>query len=234
MIQGLLIIIFIFLSGLITIGANIWSIIKWNNKKNRDTGCLIAILFFILALLSGGYLIYKGVNTVMNKAPEVRDLALEAIAESMTTSYPETPYMDSLRAMQPSDSIIPEKFFTYGGFIDNYRIPLIYPYSIVMIDNVNSKGSLNDESGIEDIASEVNSSECILSGIISFAFDKNYFLAKTETASTKETVYILFNFNTKQKETFDDQIDLLQKAKEMGFDTTKTLDNPSTYYYNLF
>ncbi|MBK5719411.1 hypothetical protein JGH11_00865 [Dysgonomonas sp. Marseille-P4677] len=233
MIQSLLIIIFIFLSVLIVTGTVIWSLIKWNNKKSRDTGCLIAILFFILALLSGGYLIYKGVNTVIKKAPEIRDQAIEVLSESLSIHFNDTPYMDSLRIMQPIDSIIPETFFTYGGFRDSYRIPLVYPYSMVMIDEM-KYGSLKDESGISNIATEVNNSKVIISGITSFAFDKNHLLAKTEGKTSKEIKYILFDFNSKQIEMFDSQIDLLQKAKESGFDISNTMDNPRTYYYNLF
>jgi len=76
-------IVAIFLLLLIVGVALLWSFIRWNDKKSRDTGCLVAILFFILTLICGGYMIYKGVNKVKEKMPELRDESIHTTSISL-------------------------------------------------------------------------------------------------------------------------------------------------------
>lgn len=232
-IKSLILLAVTLLSSLFMIVAIFWAIVKWSNKKSRDTGCLMAILFFILAIFCGAYLIYKGVNTIAEKVPEIKEQAIESITDAYTMYYNDSPYMNSLKAMQPTDSIIPDTYFTYAGFRDSYRIPLIYPYSINAIDDM-EYGSLDDESGIINIVKETNKAKNVLSNITFFAFDKNMLLAKTVSYSNSEIKYIIFYFRTKQTDVFDNEVDMKKKAAEAGFDKTRSIERMSTYYYNLF
>lgn len=232
-IKGLILLVVTLLSGLFMIVAIFWAIVKWSNKKSRDTGCLLAILFFILAIFCGIYLVYKGVNTVIEKVPEIKEQAVESITDAYTMYYDDSPYMNSLKAMQPTDSIIPETYFTYAGFRDSYRVPLIYPYSINAIDDM-EYGSLDDESGIKNIVKEKNKAKNALSNITFFAFDKNMLMAKTVSYSKAEIKYVIFHFATKQAEVFDNEVDMRKKAEVAGFDMTKSMERMSTYYYDLF
>ncbi|WP_029903760.1 hypothetical protein [Prevotella sp. 10(H)] len=232
-IKGLILVAVILLAGLFMIVAFFWAIVKWNNRKSRDTGCLLAILFLILAIISGIFLVYKGVNTVIEEAPKVKDRAILSANGVFTTYFEDSPYMNSLKDMQPADSIIPDTYFTYGGtFKKKYRIPLIYPYSI----NSNREpdyGALNDESGIKNISKEPNRAKRLISNITIFAFDKNFLIAKTVPPSQSDIKYIIFHFVTKETEVFDNETDMKRKAQELGFDNTKSMERVSTHYYNL-
>jgi len=120
---------------------------------------------------------------------------------------------------------IPSDFYTYTGFRDWWRWPLVYPYSIYSIDTKYSKGILYDESAQESIKDPNNSGYSFskLSAIEEFSFDCNFLLVKNESK------YYLFSFNTQEIEISQDEKGLFNKAKQAGYSGEKELMDLEEY-----
>lgn len=103
------------------------------------------------------------------------------------------------------DSINPD-FYTYFGYRDWWRAPLVYPYSIHAIDGLEN-GFLVDESAITDYETDsVNDAVELISDIQSFAFDNNYLLMDTGDG------FILFKFKTGTSLSFETKEELMDEA----------------------
>lgn len=217
-------IVFILLLLLIVSVALLWTFIRWNNKKSRDTGCLVAILFLILTLICGGYMVYKGVN----KAKEKISDSINTVSTSMS-SYRNYPFLDTLKSMQPVNIQIPNEYFTYAGFRDSYRMPFIYPYSINAIDILDN-GFICDESD-----KEVNRNEQILHNITNFTFDKNIFVSENKGhLSSDSTYFTLLHLDTGVKEIFNSKTKMNIKADSLGFDTLRHMLSIEDYHNKFF
>jgi hypothetical protein len=101
-------------------------------------------------------------------------------------------------------------FYTYFGFRDWYRFPLVYPYGIHALETLD-KGILKNESQVVDFEKAWQNSDSILSNIQSFTFDKNYFLAATDDD------FVLFNFDTQEINSFGTMQELTIEAKRQNF-----------------
>ena len=229
--KGLILLVLSLLSGVIVFVATLWAIIRWQNKKSRTTGCLIAILFLLFSLICGGYLAYKSINTVIEKAPKIKAQGINLFSNLMG-SYHECPFMDSLRQLQMENILIPKEYFTYAGFRDYYRMPLIYPYSMNAID-LPDYGFICNEEEIKYIAKDVNKSKQVIHSIFSFSFNKDVLIAQTET-STYNFKYQLLHFKTGEIEEFENDSIMKIKAYQYGIDTIKPMITVNEYYNKFF
>jgi hypothetical protein len=112
------------------------------------------------------------------------------------------------------------QYYTYFGFRDWWRFPLVYPYSIHTIDMVDL-GWLYDESKVTDFVDGIDASENMgIEGITHLALDKDYLLMRVETSDNmrnKQVRFIIFNFNTRVKLVFDSESEMFERAKELNF-----------------
>ncbi|MBN2117008.1 MAG: hypothetical protein JW730_10570 [Anaerolineales bacterium] len=109
------------------------------------------------------------------------------------------------------DSVDPQ-FYTYFGFRDWWRYPLVYPYSIHAIDSLDD-GYLVDESPITDYeADSINNATQLFDRIQAFTFDKNYLLA------IRDNDFILFEFETGTWSSFETKQELIDEAKRLQFE----------------
>jgi len=115
-------------------------------------------------------------------------------------------------------------YYAFFGFRDWWRFPLVYPYSIHTIDEVNY-GCLYDERNITDY-DDINNQVIIDMGICEIThltLDKDYLLLQVEEGDrfgASQAVgpeFIIFNFNTAEKTTFNSKDELLAEAKKLGF-----------------
>lgn len=200
-------------------------------------GCGLTFLFFILTVICSVIVIIKAIEAAKNTITEnidkeVVDKGLDIFTNTLAGRNTHTPFMDTLRSMQPTDKVIPDSYLSYAGFRDYYRMPLIYPYSLNSIDDM-AYGQINDESGISYIAKDANKSKQLIHGITSFTFDKKLLLAKTESFSGDDIKYILFYFETGQFVEFETKVALIDKAKSLKFETDKPWITIKEYYFKL-
>ena len=57
----------------------------------------------------------------------------EVLCEHLSAKYRDTAFLESIKQMQPLSVSIPYAYYYCTGFQDYYRMPLIYPYSVISI-----------------------------------------------------------------------------------------------------
>lgn len=228
--KNIIMIVLFFLLGISFLVFIVRAFIKWESRRERNMSFLMAFFLFILLAGNGIYLLVTFVKYAKDKGEEaVTTVSTELLSEN----YSESPQLKRIREMQPKDKSIPEPYFTYGGFRDHWRMPLVYPYSMNAIDDLDI-GYINDESGIANIAMDVNNGKQILYGIDLFTFDENMLLGELYSIEYEiELEYIILDFKTGNIERFATEKEMQARAKEKGYDTTKKMIGIKSYY-NMF
>lgn len=141
---------------------------------------------------------------------------------TISESHP-NPQVELLKSYAPEETLptINPNYYTYFGFRDWWRFPLVYPYSIHTIDTVNY-GRLYDESKLTNY-DDINNQELTdmdIDDITHLALDRRYLLLRTETEIREvlEVKYILFEFSTAEKTVFDSEAALFEAAKALDFE----------------
>jgi hypothetical protein len=130
---------------------------------------------------------------------------------SCLSDNPQVQLLKSYVSEQTLESMNPD-FYTYFGFRDWWRAPLVYPYSIHVIDGLES-GYLVDESAITDYeTASLQNGVDLFSGIQRFTFDKNYLLVD------RGSDFILFKFQTGESQPFETEQDLITEAQNLQFE----------------
>jgi len=170
----------------------------------------------------------KIVNKTIDKSNELKESVVEGLAEVMTDdreylvdSSRHNSQIELLKSYEPGtlSNKIPTSFYSYFGFRDWYRYPLIYPYSINCID-VADFGQIYDERNAVDITyDDKGVNQLQVYGITKFAFDKNYLIAKLSSQfDTEERGYVIFKFSSQEYEQFNNYSELMKKANEYGYE----------------
>lgn len=106
-------------------------------------------------------------------------------------------------------------YYTYPGFRDFYRFPLVYPYHITMIDTFD-RGWLEEYVG-GDIRDSNVSSKSILEGDISgIILRDDCLIFKLEKPDKEGSLYGIFDYRSGEVSRFKDT-DSLRSALEPGF-----------------
>jgi hypothetical protein len=125
----------------------------------------------------------------------------------------DAPQVQLLKSYVPKETLesIDPEFYTYFGFRDWWRFPLVYPYSIHAVDSLDD-GYLVDERPVTDYESDsTNDAVDLFDGIQTFTFDKNYLLAD------REKDFILFEFKTGKQSSFKTKQELINEAKRLQY-----------------
>jgi hypothetical protein len=129
---------------------------------------------------------------------------------SCVNDGPQVQLLKSYVPQETLDNINPD-FYTYFGFRDWWRYPLVYPYSIHAIDSFDNS-FLVDESPVTDYETDsINDTIDLFSGIQSFTFDKKYLLVD------RGSDFILFEFATGESSSFETKQKLIDEAKRLHF-----------------
>lgn len=122
--------------------------------------------------------------------------------------------IERLKAMTPPVLLAkaPAEFFTYEGYWDWWRIPLVFPYSLEAIDSLDNCATLSRYKGgrVED---PNTSAEELPYSIMRYTYDAHWLLLQLEGG--KE--WGLFDFTTGQFQSFHSEQALFAKAQQVGF-----------------
>ena len=105
-------------------------------------------------------------------------------------------------------------FYSYEGFRDFYRFPLVYPYHITMIDTY-GRGWLEEYIG-GDIENSSESSNSILSDISAIIREDDRLIFKLEKPDREGNLYGIFDYRSGEVLRFKDA-DSLRRELEPGF-----------------
>lgn len=226
MLEGIsLLIICIFCSLLAFISA-ITTIIKRKEKSG-----LIALIITLLAL-SGA--VYSGItfarktfNTVKTSGAKTADIVVETTAEALSSRFSESAFMDSIISVQPKDKNIPAAYFYSCGFRDYQRMPLIYPYSMTIID-ADKYASIVDETNVKNAFASTNDSKEVIANISEFLFNQLFLIGKQH--KTNNPKYFFLKFDTGELITFDTEKEIKKHMENIGIGYPDKLFTPMEYY----
>jgi hypothetical protein len=136
-----------------------------------------------------------------------------------------------LRAMTPRAQLAkaPPEFFSDEGFRDWWRIPLIYPYSLLAIDSLDGSATLMRHKG-GPIGDPNRSEEGLQISVMRYAFDGHWLLF--ERNGGKE--WGLMNFASGKRQSFPSEAALLAAAKAKGYSGSTTLQTIQEGYDGYF
>lgn len=212
----------------------IYAFIIRKNKRKRNRSLVSALVSLVLLLLCVGYLTFRVVRATVGLGKEagkaVVNVAAGGLAESMTNRVsvesPQVKYLQSFEA----DSVrgkVDTSFYTYLGFRDWWRLPLMYPYSIHCVD-VPNYGELVSEKEVADVTTGNDSKRRSLgvNRITHLSFDKKLLLLKVHDTTAP---YVLFDLADQNQEIFRSEVELLKKADLKGFSGPKKLEGIQEY-----
>lgn len=230
-----------------TVIALIFGVMAFANNKTTK---FIWLGFFLLSLIG---LIICVVMTVQKTVNAVSNFTHNTISQFENFSDSLSNYqsidvhqansssqqIQLLKGYLPTDIVNnePEQFYTYLGFKDYYRYPLVYPFSIHS-NYQPDRGELYNELNVTRFDENDNGEMYLgIDQIHKIAFDKNYLLIEQELNSTRTDKliyhYMLYDFSINKKEEFSTKFKMLDFAKQKGYtgpDTLMTLKQ----YNNLF
>lgn len=234
---------FIILSGLSLLICLILFIIRVSQDHKQKWNWLIAAVISVLTLLFSVYLLTrKVVSTVKNIGESVEQKFEESIEElkKQDSSYNYTLLQTNTTIKQlkefeqfNNDSNAPNEFYVYFGYLDYYRMPITYPFSIHCNDILET-GALYNEKNVVDFNvndnGEINSG---LENITAFAFDNAVLISKHQNPKNKSVFYV-YEFSSNKKTECTSLKEAFKIARKQynyrGYDTLITIRD----YYQLF
>lgn len=230
---------------ILTVISLIFGIIAFANKRSNKFIWLTTFLCSLIGLIVCIFMfVRKAVNAVENFTENAVG-QFENYSDSLSNfesidlhqAGSSSLQIQQLKSYLPNAGSEPEAFYTYLGFKDYYRYPLRYPYSIHTMYG-QEDGDLYNEINVSRFDENDNGEMYInISHINKIAFDKSYLLMEQAVTSTRTdkviTHYVLFNFDTEQKEEISSLQKLFDLAKQKGYsgpDTLMTLEQ----YHLLF
>ncbi|MDB5282020.1 MAG: hypothetical protein JWO06_1095 [Bacteroidota bacterium] len=132
-------------------------------------------------------------------------------------------FIDTLKTYEPLiyKGKVPDDFYTYYGFRDWWRFPLVYPYTITCID-VLDYGTIVSDKDKTDITAG-GGSQSLSTYFDEFIFDKNVFVgAKSKSPFDADTVnyteqYFIFKFADGKSTDIAGSNNLKSKLKAIHF-----------------
>ena len=231
--KGILLSIAVLLCLFIFIVCSVIAVIKRNTKEVRNKSIIAAVIFLFLGIATSVYLSIKTFHVVIDQGAEVGNSFVDALGEHLSGRHFDTPFLDSIKGIQPNNAEIPNPYFYCAGFRDYYRMPLIYPYALVSIDDV-KLGYLTDESGIKNIFNESNRRKSILGDITRLSFNSDYLLVEIDSEQdNKSEKYAVLNLKNEEivkfesKELFDNFTDSINYTPFVPWISVKG------YYYRF-
>ncbi|NDV67348.1 hypothetical protein [Dysgonomonas sp. 25] len=225
LIKGFLLTAFLIALLIMMLVSLILAIVKRKNKSSRNKCLLAAGAMFVFSLLTAGYILYKTVYTIKNIE---NDDVVEFFSDALSSTHSmNSLQMRKLVNMQPQGVTISGEYYTYAGFRDYYRMPLIYPYSLTAIDDL-EEAVIEDETGVK-VLIDSNKSKQLLHGITAFSFNRDALYATVCSHFDTDTTYAVIHFHPYKIEKFTVKEDALRAAEEAGLD--KEQQTVKDYYY---
>lgn len=229
----LIILVFLCLVGVIL--TIVFTIIGFANSKPHKYSWLTA---FFICLIGMIICIYLFINKAVNKIQSLTDefgnqieQSMQGISDSLSHSndalLQTNNHLQKLKSYDADSNTVPNQFYTYLGFESYYRFPLRYPYSIHCSPFRDNGELYNEKNVIQFDINDNGESTTNILNISKLTLDKNYLLLEQSITSTRsnkiEKKYILFSFDTAQKEEAFSEKELFKLAKTKGFKGSNSL-----------
>ncbi len=190
----------------------------------------------VLGIILLGFTVYSSVDLAGKTYRKIKTtyVTLKNFPELTETSNNNdtTDYVRTLKTYEPEKykGRVPDGYYTYFGFRDWWRFPVVYPYSLTCID-VMDKGMLTNDSARTNFE-EGNPSLGATPDFTRFTFDANYFAAELyESAGekTQSASFFILEFKSGKITNYKDAQSLNKKMEELNFKGDKIMTTIRKY-----
>lgn len=227
---------FIILSGIAFLTCFIFMVIRLTQDHKNKWNWLIVTAIALLTLLVSIYIFsVKVVTTVKNIGASVEEQFDESIKEiqKKDSSYHYTKLESNKMVKQLLDfdnmkgvNNAPKEFYVYYGYMDYYRMPLAFPYSIHCSDVLETGALFNEQNVVDFNVNDNGEVSCDLENIKSIAFDSNVLITQQNEKKPKQVFYI-YEFATGKKTESYSKAEAFKIARKQfnyrGYDTLITI-----------
>jgi len=236
---------FIAVSGLSLLICMIFFIVRISQDHKQKWNWLIAAIISVFLLIFSIFLFTrKVVNTVKNIGEKVEETIQESVDElqKMDSSYQysklvSNPTLLRLKEFQHINNSVnaPDEFYVYFGYMNYFRMPLTYPYSLHCND-VLETAELYNEANVSEF--NINDNGEVYTGknsINAIAFDNAALIAQIKDSTSKKESYFIYSFvEDKQSSSIKTLKEAIKTARKdfnyRGYDTLITVYE----YHQLF
>ncbi len=240
--------------GLATIAGLILGVVglSTDKPKLRNGGFITLGIGLVLLIATIAYTVNRTVEKVKDTVAEVGsafDSTLKSVSGEdyqdifednrdylLNDSAPNA-QIQKIKSWIPDDveSGIKPNYFTYFGFRDGFRYPMVYPYSIHCVDTKDF-GTLVDESNVTDVKNGGGDEINIQFGVTHFNYDDKMILLQTTNklspGDDKEKIsYFIYDYATKKLTEFNSEAEMLKKAVKLKYSGDKKLMTITEYDY---
>jgi hypothetical protein len=243
--KGILFVILIITSAIALLVSFIFFVIRLANDHPKKWQWLIGVGISLVVLI-GSVIIFA--QKVVNKASEFGQNMQAQLEKSMEEgavnskqdyhyelldSSSLNPTIAKLKDYERQNSVVyaPDEFYVYLGFMDYYRMPLTFPYSLHCNDVLESASLFNEDHVVDFNRSDNGETECGVDSIRSFAFDEKMLIAKQKING--EEKFTVYNFKNSGSKTYPTQKEAFKDAADAGYNGPDTLVT-ILQYYRLF
>lgn len=241
--KGILYVVLILLSAVFLVVSLIMTALKFNTNGKQAVRWLIGFVVSLLVLIFSIVMLVRGIaGKAQQFAGNMEEFGMEQIQrmDSLNNLYTnskdsllESTSVNYLMTLEP-DSVkgtVPEQFYSYLGFRDYYRLPIVWPYSLHCMDSLGD-GTLYNEAKVQQFDVNDNGElSCDINGIMTFAFNKEHLIGmKVKIENKPKKVYFAYDFKNKVEKLFKNEQELLNYAIGKGFDKSTELKSCKDYY----
>ncbi len=178
--------------------------------KRLLIGCTF-ILFLCSVAVAG--LVHFGISRISNwhSNRNARIETQRVIRENGITQRRQ--YFES-HLSQETRSTIPNVFYTYAGFRDWWRMPLVFPYQLMCIDTRN-RAYLETYDPAHPVANPNISTKQLFGDIIRLATDNRFLVFERRVGAT--TSYGMLRYESGEQKTFSEEDELWKAAIDAGY-----------------
>lgn len=184
----------------------------------------------VLGIILLAFTVYAGIDMTGKAYRKIVNtyVALKNFPELTETSNNNdtTDYVRTLKTFEPEKykGKVPDGYYTYYGFRDWWRFPVVYPYSLTCIDVMESGTLINESARInfEDGNPVIEASP----KFNRFTFDANYLAAEIYISPGEKTPgmqFFIFEFRTGSILKYKDLESINKKLNELNFKGEKIM-----------
>ena len=208
------------------------AIVKRKNRQKSLAFAFTSFLFFLFSIITGGYLVGVIGERIIPDSEEIQLSFIQKLKKASLNNFPESSQLDSIRSFQWGIICISDDYYTYCGEWNYYRMPLVVPFEMNAIDDLDD-GYITNELKT-DLFLGGNQAKQLESGIIRFAFDESILIAEQKLTADTPARYIIFPFYGSHVEVFNSLSDMQANAKSKGFDLNTPMVSVRDYYMSLW
>jgi hypothetical protein len=241
--KGILYILLIIFSVVFLVVSLVMGAMKFTSNSKAALKWLMGFLLSLGVLIFAIVMLVRGVvgkakafgedmaSIAEHKAAEMDSLnnlytnSNDSILESKSVTYLISLEPDSMKGKVPS------QFYSYLGFRDYYRLPLVWPYSLHCTDSLGD-ATLYDETNVQQFDVNDNGERsCDIHGIMEFEFTKDHLIGRKVWIEQKPmALYFAYDLRTRTEKEFKTYRELMSFASAHGFDANTELKSCRVYY----